>query len=391
MRFLHCSDLHIGKRVHEFSMLDDQVYILNEIWEIAAAKKVDSVLISGDVYDRAVPPTEAVRAFESFLDRLVELGLSVFLISGNHDSSDRLAFGSRWMERRGVYIARPFADVPAPPERISVQDEHGEVAVYLLPYIRPSEVRNRYPEAKIDSWTDAVRTVLEHVESRPKERSVLLAHQFVTGAETGGSEELMVGGAENVDADVFAAFDYVALGHLHRPQSVSRQTIRYSGSPLKYSFSESNHRKSVVIVEMGPLAEEPPYKEGMIRIETVPLVPFRDMLVLRHSYDKLMSRSFYSGINPENYYKIILTDAYEQPDVIRKLRIVYPNIMSIEYENRRSPGAAFVSAPAADRRETPLELFEQLYLQQHGGHMSDVQRAYMRTVIEDVFDRGGEP
>lgn len=298
MKWIHLSDLHLGKRVNGFSMVEDQAYILKEILEIVRREEPQGVLIAGDVYDKTVPSAEAVGMLDDFLVSLSRLGPQVFLISGNHDSPERLAFGGRLMEQSGVHLAPVYDGNLC---RFTLQDAHGPVDVFLLPFLKPVHVRRFFPEETIESYTDALRVAIDHLGVEEGRRNVLVTHQFVTGAARCESEELSVGGSDNVDASVFAPFDYVALGHIHGPQQVGKPTIRYCGTPLKYSFSEANHEKSVTVVEM----EE----KGNVSIRTIPLTPLRDLREIRGSYEEVTLRDFYKGKDfREDYLHIILTD-----------------------------------------------------------------------------------
>ena len=254
MRFAHLSDLHLGKRVCEFSMLEDQKYILEQILALLDAHPVDGVLLAGDLYDKPVPPAEAVRLLDWFLTQLAARGLPVFAISGNHDSADRVAFGAALLETSRVYVSPVFSGAPQP---IYLADEHGPVDVYLLPFLKPASVRHVWPDEPIESYNDALACVLRHCTPDPGHRSLLVAHQFVAGAAACESEEPSVGGLDCVDAALFDAFDYVALGHLHSPQKVGRDAVRYCGTPLKYSFSEAGQHKSATFVELGTKGEVP--------------------------------------------------------------------------------------------------------------------------------------
>lgn len=375
MKFFHLSDLHLGKSVHGFSMLEDQRYILKVISGVADEEEPDAVLISGDVFDRTVAPTEALRLFDDFLDGLVRRKIRVFIISGNHDSADRLAFGSRLMEISGVHISRVYNGEIVP---FTLDDDFGELDVFLLPFLKPIQVRRFYPDQGIALWTDAIKTVIAHTQIDRSKRNILLAHQFVTGAATCESEEINVGGADNVDAEVFEPFDYVALGHLHGPQSVNRTTIRYCGSPLKYSFSETAHKKSISVVEFGA--------KGDILIREVPLIPRRDMRQIRGRYLEVTSRDFYKDLNTDDYYHITLTDEDDQPDAIGKLRVIYPNLMRLEYDNTRTRTGSTVTEVAEANRYRPIELFDMLYKEQNGQSISDTQRAFLNDLIEQVWE-----
>ena len=260
MKLIHLSDLHIGKRVNEVSMIEEQAYILNQILEAVDAEQPGAVLISGDVYDKSVPSAEAVTLFDDFLCRLADRKQQVFIISGNHDSAERLAFGGRLMEDRGIHLS-PVYDGSISP--ITLTDEYGGVHFWLLPFLKPAHVKRFYPDAGLESYTDACRVAVEKMGIDTSERNVILVHQFVTGSATCDSEEISVGGTDNVDADVFADFDYVALGHIHGPQNIGSERIRYCGTPLKYSFSEAKHQKSITVVELG--------EKGGFALRTIPL------------------------------------------------------------------------------------------------------------------------
>ena len=375
MKLLHLSDLHLGKSVHEFSMLEDQEYILKVILHMADEEKPRAVLISGDVFDRTVAPTEALRLFDDFLDGLARRGIEVFIISGNHDSADRLAFGSRLMDRSGVHISRVYDGTIQP---FALSDEFGEVNIFLLPFLKPVQVKRFFPDTELTTWTDAVKTVIEHINADENQRNVLLAHQFVTGASTCDSEEVSVGGADNVDGSVYALFDYVALGHLHGTQHIGRETLRYCGTPLKYSFSEAKQQKSVTVVELR--------EKGAVIIRALPLVPKRDMREIKGKYLEVTARDFYQNLNTDDYYRITLTDEEDQPDAIGKLRVIYPNLMRLDYDNKRTLTQSAVSGVADASLYTPIELFNMLYEEQNGRPVSEPQRAFLNDLISEVWE-----
>ncbi len=376
MKFIHLSDLHIGKRVNEFSMLEDQKYILEKILETAEAEAADGVILAGDLYDKPVPPAEAVRVMDAFLTRLAEMGMPVFAVSGNHDSAERVAFGAQLFSGRGVYVS-PVYDGKV--EYISLRDSFGEVRVYLLPFVKPAVVRHVFEEEEIDSYQDAVRAAVEHMEVDPAVRNVLVAHQFVTGAARCESEEILVGGLDNVDAAVFDQFDYVALGHIHSPQHVGRETVRYCGTPLKYSFSEVGQEKSVTVVELGD--------KGDVGIRKIPLKPLRDMRRIRGSYMKVTDRAFYQDMNTEDYVQITLTDEEDVPDGMQKLRVIYPNLMRLEYDNTRTRESGDVNGACEVEQKSELELFGEFYELQNNQAMSGKQEAFVRRLIEEVQER----
>lgn len=375
MKLIHLSDLHLGKRVNEFSMLEDQRYILKQILTIIDQEAPDGVLIAGDVYDRPVPSAEAVTLLDDFLVELARRGAPVFLISGNHDSPERLSFAGRLVEERHIYLS-PVYDGTVHP--VTLTDQWGEVDVFLLPFVKPVHLRRCFPEETIESYTDAVRCAVAHMDLNPARRNVLVTHQFVTGAQRCESEELSVGGSDNVDASVFAPFDYVALGHIHGPQNVDGERVRYCGTPLKYSFSEARHQKSVTVAELGP--------KGSLAVRTVPLTPRRDMLELRGTYLEVSAREFYQNLDREAYIRVTLTDEEDVPDAMGKLRILYPNLMRLDYDNRRTRSGVEMLEAMEVEQQSPLELFASLYEQQNGGPMSPEQREYLTSLMEHVWE-----
>lgn len=379
MKFLHLADLHLGKRVNGFSMLEDQAHILRQILAILDDEQPDGVLIAGDVYDKSVPSVEAVGLLDGFLTELRARGVPVLLISGNHDSPERLAFGGRVMDSCGIHISPVYDGALAP---VTLQDAFGPVHVWLLPFVKPAHVRRWFPDADIESYTDAVAEAVAHMDIDTAARNVLVTHQFVTGGTRSGSEELSVGGTDNVDSGVFAPFDYVALGHLHGAQHIGRETIRYAGSPLKYSFSEARQHKSVTVVTLG--------EKGDVQVRTVALTPLRELREIRGSYDELTARSFYEHTTyRSDYLHLILTDEQDVFDAISRLRTIYPYLMTLDYDNARTRAAGGMSVPAETERRTPLELFEALYKRQNHQPMSEVQREYIAQLMEQIMEVQG--
>ncbi|MCR5665106.1 MAG: exonuclease SbcCD subunit D [Oscillospiraceae bacterium] len=381
MKLIHLSDLHLGKRVNEFSMLDDQRFILDRILAVIDGEEPDAVLIAGDVYDKSVPSAEAVELFDDFLVRLAARRfrgrpLQTFVLSGNHDSPERLAFGGRLMDASGVHLAPVYGGRVEP---FALTDEFGEVRFYMLPFVKPVHVRRFFPESGVESYTDALSAAVRAMKLDGSVRSVLMAHQFVTGAERSESEEISVGGLDNVDASVFEGFDYVALGHIHGPQNIGSERVRYCGSPLKYSFSEAAQEKSVTVVELGG--------KGSLRIRTVPLKPKRDLTELRGRYEELMRRSFYEG-KPwqEDYVHITLTDEDDVPEAMARLRTVYRNLMKLDYDNARTRHTAQIDAAAETDRKSPLELFGEFYEKQNGEKPNDAQLALLSGLIEEIWE-----
>lgn len=373
MKLIHLSDLHLGKRVGEVSMLEDQAYILDRVLDIVDGAGPDALLIAGDVYDKSVPSAEAVTLFDDFLCRLARRKLPVLVISGNHDSPERLAFGSRLMEGAGVHLS-PVYDGNVKP--ITLTDEHGPVDFWLLPFLKPAHLRRFYPEETIDSYTDAVGAAIAHMNIDPSRRNVLLCHQFVTGAATCESEELIVGGTDNVDAAVFDGFDYVALGHLHGPQNVGSSRIRYCGTPLKYSFSEASQYKSVTVAELG--------EKGDLTLHTVPLTPRHDMRVIQGTFAQLTAENSDAAGEREDYLHIILTDEEDVPEALGRLRLVYPNILKLSYDNTRTRTSQSVDRAQRVAQKSPLELFEELYETQNNQPMSQEQRGFAQRLIEQL-------
>ncbi|MGN1138435.1 MAG: exonuclease SbcCD subunit D [Ruminococcus sp.] len=376
MKIMHLSDLHLGKRINEFSMLEDQKYILTKIINIIDEQKPQAVIIAGDVYDKSVPPAEAIELFDDFLVRLSTRNLKVFVISGNHDSAERIAFGGRLMDKSGIYMSPVFNGKVEP---ITLEDEFGDVNFYMLPFVKPSNVRRFYPDEKIESYTDALRVTIENMNIDTHKRNILITHQFVTGALRTESEEISVGGTDNVDVSVFENFDYVALGHIHRAQKCGSEFIRYSGTPLKYSFSEAKDNKTVTLVDVNA--------KGDIELSFCPLVPKRDLIEIKGTYNELTLKSFYENTSyTEDYMHITLTDEDDIPDVLTKLRVIYKNIMKLDYDNLRTRHSAEISGASDVNTKTPLEHFGEFYEMQNGQCMNDLQVSFMADIIEEIWE-----
>ena len=375
MKLIHLSDLHIGKRVNEISMIEDQEYILHQILQIVDDEKADAVLIAGDVYDKSVPSAEAVTLFDDFLCRLAKRKIPTLIISGNHDSPERLAFGNRLMEESGIFIS-PVYDGSV--STFTLSDENGDVDFWLLPFLKPAHVKRYFPDAGIESYTDAVRVAVEKMGIDTAKRNVLLTHQFVTGASTCESEEISVGGSDNVDASVFEDFDYVALGHIHGPQNIGSNQIRYCGTPLKYSFSEETHHKSVTVVNLA--------KKGDLELQLRPLTPRHDLRSIRGTFEELTSKSFYEGTATDDYLHIMLTNEEDVPEAIGKLRVIYPNLMKLSYDNTRTRTNQVINGAEDVQRKSPLELFDELYELQNNQPMSEEQRSFTQELIESIWE-----
>ena len=375
MKFIHLSDLHLGKRLNEFSLIGDQEHILNEICSVIENESPDLVIIAGDIYDKPVPSAEAVRLFDNFLTRVSGMTGHVFAISGNHDSAERIAFGSHIMEKSGIHLSPVYSGKIAP---TVLRDEYGELCVYMLPFIKPVTVRSYFSDTSVESYTDAINAAIEAMDIDFSKRNILITHQFVTGAQKSDSEEISVGGSDNVDSSAFDGFDYVALGHIHGPQNVGSERIRYCGTPLKYSFSEVKQVKSVTVGEIG--------EKRSLSIKTVPLVPLRDMREIRGSFEQVISKEFSGSGNTEDYLRVVLTDEEEIPEAMGKLRTVYPNIMIVEYDNRRTRSAHDSMEAAEAENKQPIELFEEFYRFSNGGDMSEPQCRLMQSLIERIWE-----
>jgi len=299
--------------------------------------------------------------------------MPTLIISGNHDSAERLAFGNRLFESSGIHISPVYSGETQP---VTLSDEHGEVKFWLLPFVKPAHVKRYFPDDGIESYTDAIRVAIAHMGVDAASRNVLLTHQFVTGAATCESEEISVGGSDNVDASVLADFDYVALGHIHGPQNIGSSRVRYCGTPLKYSFSEAGHYKSVTVVELGA--------KGDLNLRTVPLVPRRDLREIRGTFAELTDKAYYSAQTADDYLHITLTDEEDVPEAMGRLRIIYPNLMKLTYDNTRTRTNQIVGSAEDVKCKSPLELFEELYETQNNQSMSAEQRAFALELIESI-------
>ena len=374
MRFVHLSDLHIGKRLMGYSLIDDQRYILNEILEIIDNTNADGIIIAGDIFDKSIPPIEGVTLFDEFLCEIVKRNLPVFVISGNHDSPERLSFGSKIMSASNVFVSAVFDGTM---QKHTLTDNFGNINIYLLPFVKPINVRGFFPDDNIDSYDMAVKFILKNTEINENERNILVCHQFVTGAVISDSEEIVVGTLDNIDSSAFEKFDYVALGHIHNPQKIGRDEVRYCGTPLKYSFSESNHNKSVTMVEF--------LEKGNIKIEKYPLKPLHDLREIKGSYAELTARENYIQTCTDDYLHITLTDEQDIPNAVEKLRSIYPNIMKLDYDNSRTRNIFLGETPQEVNLKTPLELFQDFYKEQNGTSISEEQLDFVRKFAEEIW------
>ncbi len=374
MKFLHIADLHLGKKLHECSLYEDQKYILEQILDIVRQEQPQGVLIAGDVYDKSLPPADAVQLFDKFLTSMAELQVPAFIISGNHDSAERLSFGNKLMDGSGIHFASAYTGVT---QKQVLEDAYGPVNIYLLPFVKPVVVRRYAEEAVVEeltSYHEAVVHALSRLQINLAERNILVAHQFVTGAAKCDSEDISVGGVDNIGAEAFADFDYVALGHIHSPQHIKgHPELRYSGTPLKYSFSEAGQQKSVTIVECGP--------KGELNISTRDLHPLHDVRKLRGSYRELTLRDNYMGTNLQDYLQITLTDEEPIPQAMARLQTIYPNLLKLEYDNTRTRTDKALVLTEELKEKTPLQLFGEFYQQQNNQELSQEQTDIVAALI----------
>ncbi len=385
MKLIHLADLHIGKSVRDFSMIEDQKYILDQVVATARQEAVDAVLISGDVYDRTIPSEEAVRLFDDFIVRLSEIPVRVLLISGNHDSDERLNFGSRLFEERGVYFCTKY---DGNLREYVLEDEYGPVHFYLLPFVKASQVRHFYPEEKIESYDQAVRIAIAKGQVNPEERNVILAHQFVAGKTgeilLGGSESpavSAVGLVDRIGCDCFDAFDYAALGHIHKAQKIGREEVRYAGTLLKYHVDEVRDEKSMPIVTMG--------RKGEVQIELRPVHPLRDMRAIKGTLHRLLAKE--NIRNPEDYIFVTLTEEEIINDAMNIFRQVYPNTMQIRYENSHTREIERTDPAQIAERRSFSEMVSDFYLQMYQQEISEEEMAVMKKAAREagIIDEAG--
>ena len=367
MKFVHLSDLHLGKRLLERSLIEDQECLLKKIINIIRQEEPDSILIAGDIYDKSIPSAEAVELFDSFLSELAKEKQEVFMVSGNHDSAERIAFGSSIFTNSGIHIS-PVYNGKIEPVHFKDAD------LWLVPFIKPANVKRFYPDREISTYADAFEAAIGDMDLDEDRINIMVAHQFVTGAEKGGSEEMSIGGVDNIDASLMKDFDYVALGHIHKKQMMG-QRIRYCGTPMKYSFSEISNRNSVTVIDI---------TKKDLQIREIDLVPKRDLKEIRGSFDEVMNEAYYAGMDLEDYYHIILTDEQDIPEGATKLRSVYRNLLKLDYDNTRTRNQNRVTSIDLAEEKTTLELFDDFYEMVNGKKMSEEQTRIMENVIEKV-------
>ena len=377
MKLVHLADLHLGKKVNEFSMIDDQEYILKEIINIIDDEKTDGVLVAGDVFDRPIPSEEAIKLWDDFLNAMAKRNIQVFAISGNHDSAVRFAEHTSLMDSTGIHLSPEYNGKT---NKYQIEKQGVKVNIYLLPFIKPIHVRHYFPDENINNYTDACRVAIENMQVNKEELNILIAHQFVTGATRCDSEEISVGGLDNVDVTVFEDFDYVALGHIHGKQTIGRETIRYSGTPLKYSFSEKNHVKSVTVIEIDSKKD--------ISVREVNLTPRRDMAEIRGKCSDLIQGISNENVDANDYLQVVLTDENDVPNAMSDLRRVYPNIMKLSYDNTRTREDRSLELNRDVEKKSPIDLFKEFYENQNNQSLTDEQREFMEELIEEIWEGG---
>jgi len=366
MKFMHLSDLHIGKRLNDISLLEDQAYALDRVFDLAVSENVDGVLIAGDVYQKASPQAEAMTLFDAFLTRLSKAGKRVFMISGNHDSDRRISYFAHFLKNAGVFVSEAFDGTL---QRVELSDEYGKLCIHLLPFLRPTSVKRFFPEDEIVSYEDAVRAVFANSPIDGNARNILLCHQLVTGAETCDSEEEAVGGLDNISPSAFDGFDYVALGHIHKPQRAGRECMRYAGSLLKYSLSEKDHKKSVCIVEMK--------EKGNVSVSLFPIETLRDVREVKGEMDTLMKLPY-----SEDYVRCVITDELPPPDARVTLSTVFPNMIKFSIENSKTQVDMDVSQESDIENKSVMDLFREFYGLQNGGQEPSDEHI---SVIEEIL------
>ena len=369
MKLLHIADLHLGRRMNDISLQEDQRYMLKQIADIAAEHSVDAVLIAGDVYQKASPQSEAMTMFNDFVTDLVALGCKIFVISGNHDSDQRISYFSSLIKKSGVYVSERFEGVL---QQVALQDEYGDVVISLLPFYRPINLKKCYPELRIDNYADATRAILDNSPIDNECRNVLLMHQFITGAELSDSEERTVGGLDNIDGTLFNEFDYVALGHIHKPQRICRDTMRYAGSPLKYSLSEAEHNKSVALVELR--------EKGTVEIKTIPIEAKHDVRIISGSLEEILEMPY-----SEDYVQAIVTDEFVPPDARVRITTVFPNMIKYSVNNSKTKTDIDVLAKETLESKNVIELFRDFYmLQSNGVEPTDEQIKLIDELLKEI-------
>lgn len=369
MKFLHLADLHLGRQLNDLSLLEDQAWILQQIVDTAEAEKVEAVLIAGDIYQRSSPQAEAMALFDRFVSQLAARKIAVCAISGNHDSALRISYFSSLIREAGVHVSETFTGEL---QHVTLRDNFGEVVVWLMPFLRPAQVRRAWPEEKILTCQDAVAAVIRHADIDPRKRNILLCHQFVTGSQLAGSEDLSVGGLDSVDAALFDVFDYVAMGHIHRPQTILRDTVRYAGSPLKYSFDEAEHHKSLTLVDIQD-------KDDIV-VRTLPLYPLRDLRRVEGLLADVINMPY-----SEDYVWVTIHDELPPPDAKVSISVTFPNMLKFSVVNSRTQYDLDVLATEAIEHKSVAELFADFYRKQNNDQApSDAHMQVLNKVLKEM-------
>lgn len=368
MRFLHTADLHLGRKLNELPLLEDQKFLLQQIVEIAVREKIDAVLIAGDIYNKSSPASDAMMVFDGFLSQLAQNGIKVFMISGNHDSGNRISYLSSLICKADIYTCEGFDGTL---QQVTLEDEFGELNIFMMPFVRPAQIRKFYPDEEITSYEDAVKVIFQHSSVNESERNILLCHQFVTGAELSDSEDFAVGTLDSMDASLFDAFDYVALGHLHKAQKVKRESLRYSGSIMKYSLSEANHKKSIVVLNMS---------ETAVEVQVLPLEQPKDIRKVKGTLEEILGMAY-----SEDYVSVVLQDEFVPPDARVSVATVFPNMIKLSVENSRNREYVEVIEAESIELKSKMQLFEDFYQTQSGGTLPDPeQRKLMETILKEL-------
>lgn len=375
MKFFHLSDLHIGKQLHFYSMREEQRAVLKEIVQYAKEEKPAAIVIAGDVYDKSVPSAEAVAVFDEFVRDLSELSIKILVISGNHDSPERLEFASSFLEKGDLYIAGlPPVKETDHIKKVTCEDEFGDVCFWLLPFLKPAYVRGVFPEEETLSYTEAVKKLIKREQIDKEIRNVLISHQFFTAAghepSRSDSETVYVGGAGNVDISAIMDFDYGAMGHIHKAQKVGEDRFRYCGTPLKYSAGESRDKKSLTVVTLGKKGEKPEIKE-------LPLHPLRDVQQYKGKFEELME------LGTDDYVSLTLTDEKMPYQPRERLEKVFPNILELKVENTRTE-RELSGLSGEFRISDPYSLFKQFYEEIHGISMTEKEQGIVKEILEQV-------
>lgn len=377
MKILHLADLHIGKKINEFSMIEDQKFILKQILKIIDNIKPDVIIIAGDVYDKTIPTVEAVEVLDNFIFEISKRRINTFIISGNHDSAERLSFGAKILKFGKIYISPVFEGKVS---KYTLTDEKGEINFYLLPFLKPVNVKKYFPNEEIISYNDAAKLMVKNMNIDISQRNILIAHQFVTESKESEniSDQINVGGIDNISSNIFDDFDYVALGHIHRAYSIGKnKRVRYCGSPLKYSLSEINVEKSVTVVELD--------SKNDFKMKTIPLIPLRDMQVIKGSFEEISKKSFYCDMNTKNFTAITLTDENDVPNALQKLRNIYENILKLDYDNKRTQKYNSINLEKIEK-ENPFDIFSEFYELQNNQKMTTEQEEIMKNLIDEIWE-----